>query len=146
MNETSAFSSCVTRWPEQVAECVEAREPECRLLHSRDQAKVQPSGCAFEHERRRLMPTSRCRKATERLCSSRRRWRERHSLASELDRVRVTTLMRREPAPNTSSERGPAQLPAYGGRRPRPPTRWTINHTEQRADGQLETTAEPRAR
>jgi hypothetical protein len=52
----------------------------------------------------------------------------------------VGILMRREPAPNASSERVPAQLSAYGGR----PTSRTINHTEQRADGQLDTTGEPR--
>ena len=59
--------------------------------------------------------------------------------------VEVGVMVRREPAPNTSSERVPAQLPAHGGRRPRPPTSRTIDHTEQRADRQLDPTGEPRS-
>ena len=53
--------------------------------------------------------------------------------------------MRREPASNTSRERGPAQLPAHGGRRPRPPTSRSVDHTEQRADGQLDPAGNPRS-
>src|ERR1019366_164575 len=69
---------------------------------------------------------------------------DRHPLARALDRVRVTELVRREPAPNTSRERVPAQLSACGGRRPRPPASRSVDHTEQRAAGQLDATGEPR--
>jgi hypothetical protein len=40
---------------------------------------------------------------------------ERHSLAGELDRVRVTQLMRGEPAPDARLEREAPELAADGG-------------------------------
>jgi hypothetical protein len=41
--------------------------------------------------------------------------RQRHAFACELDRVRMTELMRREPAPDPGRRRVAAQLAARGG-------------------------------
>jgi hypothetical protein len=70
---------------------------------------------------------------------------QRHPLARELDRVRMPKLVRREPSPDTSSRGVPAQLPAHGGRRPRPPASRSVDHAEQRPDGQLHTARESRS-
>ena len=66
--------------------------------------------------------------------------RQRHPLARELVRVRLTELVGREPAPHASSRGVASQLSACGGRRPRPPASRPVNHAEQRTDGQLDAT------
>jgi hypothetical protein len=69
--------------------------------------------------------------------------RQRHTLPRELDSVRMTKLVRREPTGHTGRERVPAQLSSHSRRRPRPPARWPVDHAEQRAHGQLGPTGEP---
>ncbi len=66
-----------------------------------------------------------------------------HPLTGELDSVRMPQLLGRN-LPNTCGERVASQLPACGGRRPRPPADRRIDHTEQRPDGQLHPAHDPR--
>lgn len=56
------------------------------------------------------------------------------ALASGLNRVRVTKLMRRE-SPNTGRRGELTQLTARGRRRPPASTRWPVDHTEQARPG-----------
>lgn len=56
---------------------------------------------------------------------------------------KVGIMMRREPPPNNGRERVSAHLAAYRGRRPRPSTRWAVDHAEQRADRQLDPPRKP---
>jgi hypothetical protein len=61
---------------------------------------------------------------------------ERHALAGELERMRVTELVRCEPAPHSRSGGEVAELDPDPGGRPGPTARWTVDHAEQRADRQ----------
>jgi hypothetical protein len=62
---------------------------------------------------------------------------ERHPPAGELERVRVTQLVRREPAPDPGTAGDATQLGADRGGRPGPAAGRSVDHTEQRPDRQL---------
>ena len=68
---------------------------------------------------------------------------ERDPLARDFDRVGVPELVRRGPTSDTGREGVAVELPASGGRRPRPTARRSVDHAQQRADRQLDPTREP---
>ena len=59
---------------------------------------------------------------------------QRHPLVSQLDRMLVAELMRRESTPDTRCGGGPAQLPARGCCFPVPARGWAVDHAQQWAD------------
>lgn len=70
---------------------------------------------------------------------------QRHALAGELKRMRLTELVWREPAPHPRSGSEAAELDPNSGRRPGPPACRPVDHAEQRADGQPLALDEPGA-
>jgi hypothetical protein len=69
---------------------------------------------------------------------------QRHALARHLDRVRVTQLVRREPAAHTGLHGSTPQLLAHARRRQRPAASAPVDHTEQPADRHLDAVRKPR--
>lgn len=70
---------------------------------------------------------------------------ERHALAGQLKRMRVTELVRREPAPHPRSGGEIAELDPDPGGRPGPTADWTVDHAGQRTDRQPLTLGHPGA-
>jgi len=59
---------------------------------------------------------------------------QRHALAGQFERVRVTELVRGEAPPNAGAGREPPELGAHGGACPRSSAGRAIDDAEQRAD------------
>jgi len=70
---------------------------------------------------------------------------ERHALAGKLKRMRMTELVRCEPAPHPRADGELPELDPDPGCGPRPTARWTVDHAEQRADRQALALVEPEA-
>ena len=68
---------------------------------------------------------------------------QRYAFMSELDRVRVPQLVRREASSHSGGGRGVAKLSARGRDRPAPTARGTGDDAEQGADWQLEPGGQP---
>jgi len=66
-----------------------------------------------------------------------------HPLSSELDRVRVPQLMRREPAAHAGLRGKRSELSTDGGRGPRATTCLPVDDAEQRPDRKLDAVLEP---
>jgi hypothetical protein len=62
--------------------------------------------------------------------------RDRDAFVEQLDGVRVTQLVRREPSPDASVACNPAQLDPDGAGRPRPAAGGSVDHAEQRPNPQ----------
>jgi hypothetical protein len=69
---------------------------------------------------------------------------QRHSLSSHLDRVSVTQLVWREPAPDAGGDREVAKLLSRGRARPRSPAGRTVDDAEERTNGHSGTMLKPR--
>ena len=68
---------------------------------------------------------------------------DRHTLTSELDRVRVAQLVGRETAPDAGLGCQRSQLATNGSRRPCPTARRAVEDAEQRPDRQLNALLDP---
>ncbi len=69
---------------------------------------------------------------------------QRHSLARELDRMGMASLVRREPTPYPGPGGETAKLAAHRSTRPRPAARRPVDDAEHRPDWQLDARGEPR--
>jgi hypothetical protein len=71
---------------------------------------------------------------------------ERHALPRHLDRVRMTQLVRREPAPDACSDREMTKLLSRSRARPWSPPGGTVDDAEDRSDGHLGAVLGPRTK